>query len=225
MHESWAAVHAAKAAALEAKARGDEAAAAGHEREAHDRELIALAADQRVDAAEHRLRMESLRAQDATLSQAELQDRVRLRAARERDHARHGAERFRPGPGDGARFYSPGMVGTAGTATRIAARARQQLDHEVETIARALQEHGPLEREELKRLIGARYWGPGRFRAALETALREGRAKRRSRTIYEPPPPSASTDPPTQVAGDGSPPGAELGSRTSEPSRPPTGAS
>jgi MFS family permease len=225
MHESWAAVHAAKAGALEAKARGDEQAAAQHEREAHDRELIALAADQRVDAAEHRLKIETLRAQDATLSQAEMQDRVRLRTERERERDRRGAERFRPGPGDGGRFYSPGMVGTAGTASRIAARARQQLDHEVEAIARALQERGPLEREELRSLIGARYWGPGRFREALETALREGRVKRRSRTILEPPPPSARTDQPSEVAGDGSPAGAAPGTGASEPSRPSASAS
>jgi hypothetical protein len=225
MHESWAAVHAARAAALEAKAERDERAAAEHEREAHDRELIALAADQRVDAAEHRLNIETLRAQDATLSQAEIQDRVRLRAVRDRDRERRVAVRFRPGPGDGARFYSPGMIGTAGTASRIAARAREQLDHEVETIARALHEHGPLEREELRRLIGARYWGPGRFRAALETALREGRVRRRSRSVFEPPPPGAGTDHPPVLEGDGSPPGVEPESRSSEPSRPPTGAS
>jgi MFS family permease len=220
MHERWAAVHAAKAAALEANARGDREAATAAEREAHDRELIALAADQRVDAAEHRLKMETLRAQDATLSQAELQDRIRQRSALDRDRERHGLVRFRPGPGDGNRFYSPGMVGTAGTASRIAARARQQLDHEVETIARALWERGPLEREELKRLTGARYWGPGRFRAALEAAIREGRARRRSRTIYEPPP-GPPVDGAKKASDNGAAASARAEPRTSEPTRAP----
>ena len=50
-----------------------------------------------------------------------------------------------------------------------------------------LEEHGPLEREELKRLVGGRYWGPGRFRAALRAATEEGKAVRQSRTIYGPP--------------------------------------
>jgi hypothetical protein len=78
------------------------------------------------------------------------------------------------------------MVGTAGTASRLAARAREDLDHEISVIAEALRQNGPLERDELKRLVGGRYWGPGRFRAALHEAVQEGLAQRRSRSIFAP---------------------------------------
>jgi hypothetical protein len=61
------------------------------------------------------------------------------------------------------------------------------LDREIETIARALDEHGATERGELARLVGARYWGPGRFRAALREAVAEGRARRVSRSSFGPP--------------------------------------
>jgi hypothetical protein len=185
MHESWAAVHAARAAALEARARGDDSEAAEHERQARDRELIARAAEQRVDAAEHRARAAALREEDAILSQAEREERIRERTMRERDRQRRGLARFEPGPGSS--FYSPGMMATTGVPSRLAAQARQQLDREISVIAEALRRHGPLEREELKSLVGGRYWGPGRFAAALRAAIREGLARARSRTVVEPP--------------------------------------
>ncbi|MGZ4181991.1 MAG: MFS transporter [Solirubrobacteraceae bacterium] len=184
MHESWAAVHAARAAALEARGRDDEAAAAELERQAKDRELIARAAEQRVDAAEHRATAAALREEDAVLSQAEREERIRERNMLDLYRARHGSRRFRPGPGSS--FYSPGMMGTSGTGSRLAARAREDLDREISVIAEALRQHGPLEREELKNLVGGRYWGPGRFAAALRAATDEGQARRRSRTVFEP---------------------------------------
>ncbi|HEY1852970.1 MAG TPA: MFS transporter [Solirubrobacterales bacterium] len=52
------------------------------------------------------------------------------------------------------------------------------LEVEVEMIAQALEEHGSANRRELRRRVGARRWGPGRFSAALRQALREGRASR-----------------------------------------------
>jgi MFS family permease len=184
MHESWAAVHAARAAALEAKARGGEEQAVGKEREAHDRELIANAAQQRVDAAEHRARAEVLRVEDAALSQAEREERIRKHSSDDEIRTRRAPSRLRPGPGDS--MYSPGMVGTAGGASARAAQARRELEREIDAIGRALDERGPLERDELKRLVGGRYWGPGRFREALRAAVRAGRVARQSRTIYGP---------------------------------------
>ena len=184
MHERWAAVHSARAAALEARARHDEEQAARNEAEARDRELIARAAELRVDAAEHRARIEALQAEDAGLSQAEREERIRYRAVRGLERDRHRFRRF--GPGDGISFYSPGMLGTAGDASRLAARAREQLDREISVIAEALKQHGPLEHDELKTLVGGRYWGPGRFRAALRAAVDEGRVRRRSRTVFAP---------------------------------------
>jgi MFS family permease len=184
MHERWAAVHADRALALEARARGDREAEVRHEAEARDHELIARAAEQRVDAAEHRAKVEALQAEDARLSQAEREERIRLRSAQDLDRERHGFRRF--GPGAGSSFYSPGMLGTAGTASRLGASALQDLDREIAVIAEALRQNGPLEREELKRLVGGRYWGPGRFRAALREAVLEGLARRRSRSVYAP---------------------------------------
>ncbi|HEX3242393.1 MAG TPA: MFS transporter [Solirubrobacterales bacterium] len=76
--------------------------------------------------------------------------------------------RFRPGP---ARIGSPGMLVSAPLPPAV-------VEHEVEIIDRALQDHGSANRHELGRRVGARYWGPGRFRSALRTAVAEGRVKR-----------------------------------------------
>jgi len=186
MHESWAAVHDARAQALEARARRDDREAAAHEQEARDRELIALAAEQRVDAAEHRARAAAFEEEDVVLSQAEREERIRDRSGQALSEKRRGLHRFQPGVGSS--FYSPGMIGTASTASRLAAMAREHLDREVELIGRVLEEHGELERNELKKLVGARYWGPGRFREALRAAISEGRVARRSRDVFAPPP-------------------------------------
>jgi hypothetical protein len=51
------------------------------------------------------------------------------------------------------------------------------LDSEVAIIDAALRQHGSCTRRELGRRVGARYWGPGRFREALREAIAEGRAK------------------------------------------------
>jgi hypothetical protein len=184
MHEQWAAVHAARALALEARASGDEQQAAAHDAEVGERELIARSAEQRVDAAEHRARVEALQAEDADLSQVEREERIHVRSTNDLERGRDGLRRFRPGPGSS--FYSPGMIGTAGTASRLAARALVDLDREIEMIAEALQRHGPLQRDELKRLVGGRYWGPGRFRMALRAAVNEGAATQQSRTVFAP---------------------------------------
>jgi hypothetical protein len=73
-----------------------------------------------------------------------------------------------------------------GTASRWAPTAELDLDREIDEIARALDERGPTNRDELAALVGARYWGPGRFRAALRETVDEGRAKRLSRATYGP---------------------------------------
>ena len=121
----------------------------------------------------------------ARQAERELRDRIAARAARRIERERQGLRRYRPGPA--ADFYSPGMVGTAGAATRRVANSEEQLDREVDAIARTLAEHGPADREQLARWVGAKRWGPGRFGAALRQAVLEGRAKRLSRTRYGPP--------------------------------------
>ena len=66
------------------------------------------------------------------------------------------------------------------------AASGEELEREVDAIARALDEHGATGRRDLARLVGARYWGPGRFGAALREAVEEGRVRRLSRTTYAP---------------------------------------
>jgi MFS family permease len=80
-------------------------------------------------------------------------------------------------------YYSPGMVGTAG-ATRTAPAAVR--GREIDAIAHALDENGPMRMPDLARAVGARRWGPGRFRDAVREALREGRAVRVSRSTIGP---------------------------------------
>jgi hypothetical protein len=60
------------------------------------------------------------------------------------------------------------------------------LDREIDAIVEVVEADGPLQREEIARRIGARRWGPGRFRNALYEAEAEGRIRRVSRTIYGP---------------------------------------
>ena len=59
-------------------------------------------------------------------------------------------------------------------------------EREVAMIDRALRERGSADRRELGRRVGARYWGPGRYRAALREAVIEGRAKRLRGGEYAP---------------------------------------
>jgi MFS family permease len=122
-----------------------------------------------------------------TVDEREREDRIRRRADLKRSYERQGLRRVRPGPGPGSSFYSPGMIGTAGTASRYAAVSDEELDREIELLVRALDEQGVTERAQLERLLGARGWGPGRLRAALRAAVGEGRATRRSRSAYGPP--------------------------------------
>ncbi len=69
------------------------------------------------------------------------------------------------------------------------------VENEIEIIERALREHGEARsRRELARLVGARYWGPGRFRAALRAAVGDGAARRVGRDRYAPGEPAARSD-------------------------------
>jgi hypothetical protein len=58
-------------------------------------------------------------------------------------------------------------------------------DHEVEAIVGALREHGPTDRTTLARLVGARWWGPGRFRGALVDAVVKQRVRRVGRERFD----------------------------------------
>jgi hypothetical protein len=107
-------------------------------------------------------------------------DRERDRLLAERIAARHareraGLRRLRLGPGSGSAFISPGMLGAAGSPGEYTMAADRELDREIDLIARALEEHGEVRRAELILLLEAQSWGPGRYRAALRAAVREGR--------------------------------------------------
>ena len=82
-------------------------------------------------------------------------------------------------PRTGRARSSPGMPVSAPIAA-------VGLEREVAAIERALAEHGPTERRELATLVGARFWGPGRYAAALRAAVATGHAKRLSRTRFGP---------------------------------------
>ncbi|MEO3797793.1 MFS transporter [Nonomuraea sp. B10E15] len=128
---------------------------------------------------EYGLSMESRR------EAAERRERARSRSKRRRTLESAGARRFRPGPG--TRLSSPGAIGTSGTASRHAAIAEEALDREIDEVAHALEHHGPADRDTLAERVRGRTWGPGRFRAALRQAVREGRAQEFSPGKYGPP--------------------------------------
>jgi MFS family permease len=200
VHEGWASVHDQRARLHVSRGEGDDESAEEAESRARQEEAGALAAEERLGGAghavaaaelrgEHRRAREQAEARDEAQRRAEqrarAEERIRERIDRRRTRERHGLRRYRPGPGQGSAFYSPGMLGTS-----VHSRGwgeERELDREIEMIAQALDEHGETGREELARLVGARYWGPGRFRRALREAVEEHRARRVSRSVYAPP--------------------------------------
>ncbi len=191
MHERRAEKHETLAALHEAGGTGGRPA--GEERRARELEELALAAEQRADAAEHRESAEGAgeraeEAEDAGRRREkaaererrarEREERIRRRAAARAERERSGARRFRPGPG--TRLHAPGV----GTSTATVTEPAEALEREIDAIVRALDEHGTLDRAELARRIGARYWGPGRFARALREGIADGRIARVSQRSY-----------------------------------------
>jgi len=169
--ESDARLHEAIAKAAEERAKAAEQRAVSAEREARAGEF----AEEERAAEEVAQTREEREARDARVRAFE--ERVRSRLARH-DRDRHGIRRFRPGPGRS--MYSP-FLSAQGPLDDSA-----DLDREIEVIGRALRERGQMSREELGQLVGARYWGPGRFRGALREAVGEGAAQRVGRSNYAP---------------------------------------
>jgi MFS family permease len=87
-------------------------------------------------------------------------------AERRRERERRGLRRFKPGIGRGEAFSA----------------LDDDVEREIAALCEALE--SPAERAELARRVGARGWGPGRYRAALREALAEGRVRRDSRGTY-----------------------------------------
>ena len=99
---------------------------------------------------------------------------ARIAARTERHKAEElGAHRYRPGPSAG--WNGPWREAPDAGAPETA------LDHEIETIAHAVEDHEPMSLRELHRAVGARYWGPGEFRKAMREALAENRIVRTGR--------------------------------------------
>jgi MFS family permease len=94
--------------------------------------------------------------------------------------------RRRPRLGPGRFGYSPFPLYAANIDDIV------EFNREVQAILTALEEHGEVDRRELARLVGARGWGPGRFRAALRGAVDSGGARPLSRSSFGPPERSAS---------------------------------
>ena len=53
-------------------------------------------------------------------------------------------------------------------------------------LERAVQDKGELRRRELGRLVGCKYWGPGRFGRALRAGVKQGRLSHPRRGFYGP---------------------------------------
>jgi MFS family permease len=92
------------------------------------------------------------------------------------DGGRPARAQRRPSPRSG---YSRGMPVSAPIEP-------VELSREVGRIESALAEHGAMDRTELARAVGARFWGPGRFQAALREAVTNGRAQRLGRSRFGP---------------------------------------
>jgi MFS family permease len=202
LHDQWAHMYDARALANLARANGDKRERERHDRDAAAQEELGRAAEQRVEAARHRAAASGLGREKGTVEQTEhereqmaererlaheREDRIRQRLERQLARERRGLRRFRPGPG--GMLYSPGMLGTSSRSTP---GPDEDLDREIEVIARALSDRGATGRDGLADAVGARYWGPGRFREALREAVDEGRARRLSRNTYAPPEPDRS---------------------------------
>jgi hypothetical protein len=84
----------------------------------------------------------------------------------------------RPGrPPAQRRVWSPRPGWTGSSEDRA-------LPREVEAIVRVLIEQGPLDPKALRERTEARFWGPGRFKAALAEGQRRGRVMRVDRRTY-----------------------------------------
>lgn len=184
MHEAWADVHEARAHAHQARAwRAEQEAGEAEHRAALLLER-AQAAEALVEAAEHRVDARRERPdEDSEQAQRRRRQEQRERAVAEQrarailrqQRPAGGAHRLRLGPG--------GSMGSPAVGASVP-RSPELLAHERRALERALDEHGPTSRAELRRLVGARYWGPGVFGRALAEAVEDGGVRRVGRNTY-----------------------------------------
>ena len=80
----------------------------------------------------------------------------------------------------------PGSISTSRSMSVGGPYPPVPFDREVALIEQALREHGSANGRELRQRVRARYWGPGRFRAALRAAIAAGRVKPLPRGQFAP---------------------------------------
>ena len=73
------------------------------------------------------------------------------------------------------------------SSTSDVEQSDEYLARELDMLERAVRDKGEVRRRELGRLVGCRYWGPGRFSRALRVAVRQGRVGHPRRGYYGPP--------------------------------------
>ena len=149
-------------------------------------ELVELAVGVKAEQQD----LESI-AKPLTAQDAEQEERPAERAADEPDPSRprreEAAEVPATGPGRTRRYrIGPGRPGSSPGMAVSAPIPAVEFSREIARIEQARAEHGPTERRELARLVGARFWGPGRFPAALREAVLSGKAKRIDRNRFGP---------------------------------------
>src|SRR5699024_8206344 len=94
------------------------------------------------------------------------------------DRNAHTGSRLRPGPGS-AGVYAPWpSVSSRDVPPEVSAK-------EVQGIIDYVRDLQPVGDVELHRAIGARRWGPGRFRSAVREAIRQGHIRRTRRGRLE----------------------------------------
>jgi len=78
----------------------------------------------------------------------------------------------------------PGRVGSSRGMPVSAPVTPVGFEREVTAIEQALAANGTVDRRRLAGLVGARFWGPGRFSGALRAAVASGRARRVGRSGF-----------------------------------------
>jgi MFS family permease len=78
----------------------------------------------------------------------------------------------------------PGRVGSSRGMPVSAPVPPVGFEREIAAIERVLAENGTVDRRRLAGLVGARFWGPGRYAGALRAAVASGRARRVGRSQF-----------------------------------------
>ncbi len=76
--------------------------------------------------------------------------------------------------------HSYGVAPFPGTGASSTDRDENEwwLEREVGMLPRALEDQGEMRRRDLGNLVGCKYWGPGRFSAALREGVKRGAIER-----------------------------------------------